>query len=55
MVFEPSVQKTHQFKFLLVQVYVRRWLEAERIEVMDWAAYSPDLNPIENLWGIIVR
>jgi hypothetical protein len=22
---------------------------------MDWSALSPGLNPIENLWGILVR
>jgi transposase len=33
----------------------KRWLEAARIEVMEWAACSLDLNPIENLWCIIVR
>ncbi len=25
------------------------------VGVLDWAANSPDLNPIENLWGIVKR
>jgi transposase len=29
---------------------VQDWLRDEAIEIMDWPPYSPDLNPIENLW-----
>ncbi|GFV74772.1 transposable element Tcb1 transposase [Trichonephila clavipes] len=30
-------------------------LQSEDITRMDWLAYSPDLNPIEHVWGMLGR
>jgi len=33
----------------------RQWLHNKGVSVLDFPAYSPDLNPIENLWAIMAR
>ncbi|POM79258.1 Transposase [Phytophthora palmivora] len=30
-------------------------LKEENVDVMDWSAKSPDLNPIDNMWGVLAR
>ena len=35
--------------------HTKDWFAEHSVTVLDWAPKSPDLNPIENLWGQLSR
>ncbi len=34
---------------------IKSWFKYHGVTVLDWLANCPDLDPIENLWGIVKR
>ena len=52
-------EKEHEFQQDNAPIHVskatRAFFQESNMQVMDWPAYSPDLNPIENVWGLLSR
>ncbi len=48
-IFQQDLAPAHTAKT------TKSWLNDHGVGVLDWSANSPDLNPIENLWGIVKR
>ncbi len=48
-IFQQDLAPAHSAKA------TNTWFKDHGIPVLNWPANSPDLNPIENLWGIVRR
>ncbi len=48
-IFQQDLAPAHTAKS------TKTWLNDQGVGVLDWPANSPDLNLIENIWGIVKR
>ncbi len=48
-IFQQDLAPAHTTKS------TKSWLNDHGVGVLHWSANSPDLNPLENLWGIVKR
>lgn len=47
LIFQHDNAKPH------TAIKVEEWLKSQHVQYLEWPPYSPDISPIENLWGIL--
>jgi hypothetical protein len=52
-IYTPSTIFQQDNALIHKSLVVRDWFETHGIEVPDWPAHSPDMNPIEPVWHML--
>ena len=34
---------------------MKKWFEEKKVHIIKWPSYSPDINPIENVWEFMKK